>query len=489
MASVNTETFPGQKELQELIEKVKRAQTIYASYSQEQVDKIFRAAAIAANNARISLAQDAVQETGMGIIEDKVIKNHFAAEYIFHKYKDDKTCGIIEEDTGFGIEKIAEPKGVICGIIPTTNPTSTAIFKSLIALKTRNAIIFSPHPRAKKCTCDAARIVRDAAVAAGAPEDIVAWIDEPTMDKTDFLMHHPLVNLILATGGPGMVKSAYSSGKPAIGVGAGNTPALIDKSANIKMAVASILMSKTFDNGVVCASEQAIIVHKDIYDEVKKEFKAMGAHFLNKEEMAKLSPIILDPQRGSVNPKIVGQPASTIAKIAGFEVDPKTKVLIGEVSKVAVDEPFAHEKLSPVLGMYKCGNFGEGADMAARLIALGGLWQGGQDQQNPDQHAGKPGSHRRHLQLPPRAEPHARMRIVGQQLHLGERRPEASAQRQDTCKEEREHAVVPSAAKGIFQVRLSSRGSSGAGAQEEGIHRHRQLPLLVRHDRQDHRPA
>ena len=373
MANVNAETFPGQKELQELIERVKRAQIMFASFSQEQVDKIFREAAIAANNARITLAQDAVQETGMGIVEDKVIKNHFAAEYIFHKYKDEKTCGIIEEDTGFGIEKIAEPKGVICGIIPTTNPTSTAIFKSLIALKTRNAIIFSPHPRAKKCTCDAARIVRDAAVKAGAPEDIIAWIDEPSMEKTNYLMTHPLVNLILATGGPGMVKSAYSSGKPAIGVGAGNTPALIDKSANIKMAVASILMSKTFDNGVVCASEQAVIVNQEIYAEVKKEFKEMGAHFLTKEEMEKLSPIILDPQRGTVNPKIVGQPAYKIAEIAGFSVPKNTKVLIGEVSKVAAEEPFAHEKLSPVLGMYKCHNFGEGADMAARLIALGGF--------------------------------------------------------------------------------------------------------------------
>ena len=373
MANVNAETFPGQKELQELIERVKRAQIMFASFSQEQVDRIFREAAIAANNARITLAQDAVQETGMGIVEDKVIKNHFAAEYIFHKYKDEKTCGIIEEDTGFGIEKIAEPKGVICGIIPTTNPTSTAIFKSLIALKTRNAIIFSPHPRAKKCTCDAARIVRDAAVRAGAPEDIIAWIEEPSMEKTNYLMTHPLVNLILATGGPGMVKSAYSSGKPAIGVGAGNTPALIDKSANIKMAVASILMSKTFDNGVVCASEQAVIVNQEIYAEVKKEFKDMGAHFLTKDEMEKLSPIILDPQRGTVNPKIVGQPAYKIAEIAGFSVPRTTKVLIGEVSKVAADEPFAHEKLSPVLGMYKCHNFGEGADMAARLIALGGF--------------------------------------------------------------------------------------------------------------------
>ncbi len=367
------ELFPGQLELQELIEKVKRAQLIYANYPQEKVDEIFRAAAIAANNARIPLAQDAVAETGIGIIEDKVIKNHFAAEYIYNKYKDEKTCDIIESDPGFGYKKIAEPKGVICGIIPTTNPTSTAVFKSLIALKTRNAIIFSPHPRAKKCTCDAARIVLEAAVAAGAPEDIIGWIDEPSMEKTDYLMKNPLVNLILATGGPGMVKSAYSSGKPAIGVGAGNTPALIDKSANLKMAVASILMSKTFDNGVVCASEQSIICHKDVYQEVKKLLKEEGAHFLTKDELSKLSPIILDPQRGSVNPKIVGQNAYTIAQIAGFEVPKATKVLIGEVKNIAMDEPFAHEKLSPVLGMYSCENFGEGAAMAAKLIAMGGF--------------------------------------------------------------------------------------------------------------------
>ena len=372
MANAN-ELFPGQNELQELIEKVKRAQLIYANYPQEKVDEIFRAAAIAANNARIPLAIDAVSETGMGVIEDKVIKNHFAAEYIFNKYKDEKTCDIIESDPGFGVKKIAEPKGVICGIIPTTNPTSTAIFKSLIALKTRNAIIFSPHPRAKKCTCDAARIVRDAAVAAGAPEDIVGWIEEPTMEKTDYLMKHPHVNLILATGGPGMVKSAYSSGKPAIGVGAGNTPALIDKSANLKMAVASILMSKTCDNGMICASEQSIICHKDVYKDVKKLLKDEGAHFLSKEEIEKLSPIILDPQRGTVNPKIVGQPAYKIAEIAGFSVPKDTKVLIGEVKRIEMDEPFAHEKLSPVLGMYECNNFGEGAAMAAKLIAMGGF--------------------------------------------------------------------------------------------------------------------
>lgn len=372
MAEAN-ELFPGQLELQELIDRVKRAQLIYANYPQEKVDEIFRAAAIAANNARIPLAQDAVEETGMGIIEDKVIKNHFAAEYIYNKYKDEKTCDIIESDPGFGYKKIAEPKGVICGIIPTTNPTSTAIFKSLIALKTRNAIIFSPHPRAKRCTCDAARIVLEAAVKAGAPEDIIGWISEPSMEKTDYLMKNPNINLILATGGPAMVKSAYSSGKPAIGVGAGNTPALIDKSANLKMAVASILMSKTFDNGVVCASEQTIIAHKDVYSEVKKLLKEEGAHFLTKDEMSKLSPIILDPKRGTVNPKIVGQNAYTIAQIAGFEVPKNTKVLIGEVKDIAVDEPFAHEKLSPVLGMYSCDNFGEGAAMAAKLIAMGGF--------------------------------------------------------------------------------------------------------------------
>ena len=372
MAEVN-ELFPGQLELQEMIERVKRAQLVYANFPQEKVDEIFRAAAIAANDARIWLAQDAVAETGMGIIEDKVIKNHFSAEYIFHKYKDEKTCGIIEDDPGFGIKKIAEPKGVICGIVPTTNPTSTAIFKSLIALKTRNGIIFSPHPRAKKCTCDAARVVLEAAVKAGAPQDIIGFIEEPSMDKTNYLMHNPLINLILATGGPGMVKSAYSSGKPAIGVGAGNTPALLDKNCNIKMAVASILMSKTFDNGVVCASEQAIVCHKDIYAEVKKELKEQGAHFLTKDELKLLEPIILDPQRGSVNPKIVGQPAAKIAEIAGFTVPAATKVLIGEVKKIAADEPFAHEKLSPVLGMYSCDNFGEGCAMAAHLIALGGF--------------------------------------------------------------------------------------------------------------------
>lgn len=367
------EFFPGQRELDELIEKTEKAQRIYSSFPQEKVDEIFRNAAIKANNQRIPLAIEAVEETGMGIIEDKVIKNHFAAEYIFHKYKDDKTCDIIEYDKNFGIKKVAESKGVICGIIPTTNPTSTAIFKALISLKTRNAIIFSPHPRAKKCTCEAARIVRDAAIEAGAPENIIAWIDEPTIEKTDYLMKHPSISLILATGGPGMVKSAYSSGKPAIGVGAGNTPALIDESANLKMAVASILMSKTFDNGMICASEQSVIVHKNVYKEVKSLFKEEGAHFLSKEEIKLLEPIILDPQRGSVNPKIVGQGAERIAEIAGFKVKKGTKVLIGEVKRIALDEPFAHEKLSPLLAMYEAETFSDGAEKAEKLISMGGF--------------------------------------------------------------------------------------------------------------------
>lgn len=334
------ELFAGQEQLQALIERVKRAQIKFSTYTQEQVDTIFRAAAIAANDERIKLAAMAVQETGMGVIEDKVIKNHFAAEYIFHKYKDEKTCGVIETDAGFGIKKIAEPKGVICGIIPTTNPTSTAIFKSLISLKTRNAIIFSPHPRAKACTCEAARVLLEAAVKAGAPEDIIAWIDEPSIQKTDYLMHSPLVNLILATGGPSMVKSAYSSGIPAI--------------------------------GVVCASEQAVICHKDIYDAMKEEFQNRGAYFLSTEQADLLRKVIIDPKRKTVNPAIVGQSVAKIASLAGFEVPPAAKVLIGEVDSIEEAEPFAHEKLSPVLAMYRCDNFGEGTNKAAKLVALGG---------------------------------------------------------------------------------------------------------------------
>ena len=359
--------------LETVIQKAKAAQKKFSTYTQAQVDEIFRMAAIAANARRIELAKDAVEETGMGIVEDKVIKNHFASEYIFHQYKDAKTCGVIEHDSAFGIEKIAEPIGLICAIIPTTNPTSTAIFKSLLALKTRNAIIISPHPRAKASTIKAAKIILDAAVAAGAPEDIIGWIDEPSMEATDYLMKHPFVNLILATGGPGMVKSAYSSGKPAIGVGAGNTPVIIDETADIKTAVSSILMSKTFDNGVVCASEQAVIVHKDIYKKVKDEFILRGAHVLSPEDKKKVGAIIIDPKRGTVSPAIVGQPAWKIAELAGVKVDKSAKVLIGEATEISKDEPFAHEKLSPTLGMFMCNDWQDGIEKARIMVEMGGF--------------------------------------------------------------------------------------------------------------------
>nr|WP_319777136.1 bifunctional acetaldehyde-CoA/alcohol dehydrogenase [uncultured Sphaerochaeta sp.] len=371
MAAKEKVTNP--KELEALIARVEKAQKAYSSFTQKQVDEIFRQAAIAANDARIALAKEAAGETGMGIVEDKVIKNHFASEYIFHQYKDTQTCGIIERDTTFGTIKVAEPIGILCGIIPTTNPTSTAIFKALISLKTRNAIIFSPHPRAKGCTVNAARTVLEAAVKAGAPDDIIGWIDEPSIEMTNQLMTHPKINMILATGGPGMVKAAYSSGKPAVGVGAGNTPALLDETADIKMAVSSILMSKTFDNGVICASEQSMVVHKDIYDDVKEELTLRGAYILNKTEKNKVADLIIDPKRGTVNPAIVGQPAATIAGLAGLNVNPKTKVLIGEVKDIDAKEPFAHEKLSPCLALYKCKDWEEGIDMARRLVELGGI--------------------------------------------------------------------------------------------------------------------
>ena len=361
------------QKLETVIQKAKAAQRKFSTYTQAQVDEIFRMAAIAANARRIELAKDAAEETGMGIVEDKVIKNHFASEYIFHQYKDEKTCGVIEHDTAFGIEKIAEPIGLICAIIPTTNPTSTAIFKTLLALKTRNGIIISPHPRANASTIKAAKIILDAAVAAGAPEDIIGWIEEPSMEATDYLMKHPLVNLILATGGPGMVKSAYSSGKPAIGVGAGNTPVIIDETADIKTAVSSILMSKTFDNGVVCASEQAVIVHKDIYQKVRDEFILRGAYILSPEEKKKVDPIIIDPKRGTVSPKIVGQPAWKIAELAGVKIDKSAKVLIGEAAEISKDEPFAHEKLSPTLGMFKCEDWKDGLDKARIMVEMGGF--------------------------------------------------------------------------------------------------------------------
>jgi len=360
-------------DLDALLDKVRKAQAVYATYTQEQVDKIFRAAALAANNERIRLAKIAVAETGMGIAEDKVIKNHFASEYIYNKYRDTKTCGVIENDETNGITFIAEPIGVICGIVPTTNPTSTAIFKSLIALKTRNAIVFSPHPRAKGCTVEAARVIRDAAVAAGAPADIVAWIPEPTVELSNALMKHPKIDCILATGGPGMVKAAYSSGKPAIGVGAGNTPAIIDETANVPMAVNSILLSKTFDNGVICASEQSAIVHKDQYEAVKAEFTKRGALILSAEQRAKLADILIDKERGIVDPRIVGQPAAKVAELAGFTVPADTKVLIAETKEVGHHEPFSHEKLSPVLALYKAETFEAAAETARQLVQMAGL--------------------------------------------------------------------------------------------------------------------
>ncbi|GHA97246.1 MULTISPECIES: bifunctional acetaldehyde-CoA/alcohol dehydrogenase [Shewanella] len=359
------------QELDLLLERVSQAQAKFAGFSQQQVDKIFRAAALAAADARIALAKQAAAETSMGVLEDKVIKNHFASEYIYNKYKDEKTCGILEEDDTFGTITIAEPVGIICGIVPTTNPTSTAIFKALISLKTRNAIVFSPHPRAKASTVAAARIVLDAAIKAGAPEDIIGWIDEPSVALSNHLMTHEKINLILATGGPGMVKAAYSSGKPAIGVGAGNTPVVIDETADIKRAVASILMSKTFDNGVVCASEQAVVVLDSVYQAVRERFAHHGGYLLNDEECLAVKQVIL--KDGALNAAIVGQSAARIAEMAGFSVPSWTKVLIGEVDEITEAEAFAHEKLSPLLGMYRANDFDEALDKADALVKLGGI--------------------------------------------------------------------------------------------------------------------
>ena len=357
------------EKLQEEIDRVKKAQALYATYTQEQVDRIFLAAATAANKARIPLAKAAVAETGMGIVEDKVIKNHFASEYIYNAYRDTKTCGVIEEDRAYGIRKIAEPIGLICAIIPTTNPTSTAIFKTLLALKTRNGIIISPHHRAKSCTVEAAKIVLEAAVKAGAPEDIIGWIDMPSREMTGLLMKR--ADIILATGGPSMVNAAYSSGTPALGVGAGNTPAVIDESADSLLAVNSIIHSKTFDNGMICASEQSVIVHKNVYDEVKREFARRGCYFLNPEETGKVRKTMLI--NGSLNAKIVGQRPVTIAHLAGFAVPEGTKILIGEVESVDLSEEFAHEKLSPVLAMYRAEDLQDAFGKAERLIEDGGL--------------------------------------------------------------------------------------------------------------------
>ena len=354
--------------LQREIVRVRKAQEIYSAFTQEQVDKIFLACATAANKARIPLAKLAVEETGMGIVEDKVIKNHYAAEYIYNKYKNEKTCGVIEKDSAYGLTKVAEPIGIIGAVIPTTNPTSTAIFKTLLCLKTRNGCILSPHPRAKNSTIAAAKAVYEAAVEAGAPEGIISWIDIPNLDMTNLLMKE--VDLILATGGPGMVRSAYSSGKPAIGVGAGNTPAIIDESADILVAVNSIIHSKTFDNGMICASEQSVIVADKIYEKVKKEFAARGCHFLEGEELDKVRKTIII--NGSLNARIVGQSAYKIATLAGVKVPENTKILIGEVESVDIFEEFAHEKLSPVLAMYRANSFDDALKKAERLIEDGG---------------------------------------------------------------------------------------------------------------------
>lgn len=354
--------------LEAALKRVRAAQKEYSTFSQEQVDKIFLAAATAANKARIPLAKLAVEETGMGIVEDKVIKNHYAAEYIYNAYKDTKTCGVIEEDKAFGIKKVAEPIGVVAAVIPTTNPTSTAIFKTLISLKTRNGIIISPHPRAKQCTIEAAKVVLEAAVKAGAPEGLIDWIDVPSLELTNMVMKE--ADIILATGGPGMVKAAYSSGKPALGVGAGNTPAIIDDTADLLLAVNSIIHSKTFDNGMICASEQSVIVLDKVYKQVKKEFQYRGCYFLNPEETEKVRKTIII--NGALNAKIVGQKPHTIAALAGVEVPEDTKVLIGEVESVDISEEFAHEKLSPVLAMYKAKDFDDALNKAERLVADGG---------------------------------------------------------------------------------------------------------------------
>ena len=355
--------------LESLIARVREAQKIFSRYTQTQVDKIFAAAAIAADRARIPLAKLAVRETGMGVTEDKVIKNHYAAEYIYNKYKFTKTCGVIEEDKVFGITRIAEPIGLVAAVIPTTNPTSTAIFKTLISLKTRNGIIISPHPRAKKSTIEAAKVVLEAAVKAGAPEGIIGWIDVPSLEMTNLLMKE--ADIILATGGPAMVKAAYSSGKPALGVGAGNTPAIIDDTADITLAVNSIIHSKTFDNGMICASEQSVIVLGGVYEKVKKEFIKRGCYFLNADETDKVRKTILI--NGALNAKIVGQKAAAIARLSGITVDESVKILIGEVESTDMSEEFAHEKLSPVLALYRAENITDAYEKAEKLIADGGL--------------------------------------------------------------------------------------------------------------------
>lgn len=358
------------QDLEALVQRVRAAQAKYATFTQETVDQIFKKAALAANAARIPLAKLAVEETGMGVVEDKVIKNHFASEIIYNKYKSTRTCGVIEEDKSFGIQRIAEPVGILAGIVPTTNPTSTAIFKALIALKTRNAIIFSPHPRAKRCTIQAAKVVLEAAVAAGAPPDIIGWIDEPSVPLSQSLMQHSDVSLILATGGPSMVKAAYSSGRPSLGVGAGNTPALIDATADIRMAVSSILLSKTFDNGMICASEQSVIVLDEVYDAVRQEFIDRGAYFLDEGDRTNVRNQLLI--NGRLNAEIVGQPIAKLADITDISVPGNTRVLIGEVTDISTDEPFAYEKLTPILAMYRASDFEDAVSKAKQLVCFGG---------------------------------------------------------------------------------------------------------------------
>ena len=371
--SKSAELVDNVEALNALLDRVKKAQEEYSKFSQEEVDRIFKAAATAADKMRIPLARMAVEDTGMGVLEDKIIKNHFASEYIYNKHKDAKTCGIISVDKENGIKIVAEPLGILAGIIPTTNPTSTAIFKSLIALKTRNAIVFSPHPRATKSTIEAAKVVLNAAIEAGAPKDIIGWIDTPSMELSDALLHHPSIACILATGGPGMVKAAYSSGKPALGVGPGNTAAVIDETADIRMAVSSILMSKTFDNGMICASEQSVIVVEDIYEEVKKEFIYRGAYLVKKEDEKKMIDLpFIDPQRGTAHPAIVGQSAHKIAELAGFSIPEDSKILLCERAKMDWNDPFSREKLSPILTMYKAKSFEEATEMAHELVLKGG---------------------------------------------------------------------------------------------------------------------
>ena len=435
------------QELTEALAKCRAAQEKFATYTQEQVDKIFLAAATAANQMRIPLAKQAVAETGMGVVEDKVIKNHYAAEYIYNAYKDSKTCGVIEEDTAYGIQRIAEPIGVIAAVIPTTNPTSTAIFKTLISLKTRNGIIISPHPRAKGCTIAAARVVLEAAVAAGAPEGIIAWIDKPSLELTNQVMRE--ADLILATGGPGMVKAAYSSGKPALGVGPGNTPAVIDDSADILLAVSSVIHSKTFDNGMICASEQSVVVLDSIYDRVKAEFIKRGCYILNAEEIDKVRATILI--NGALNAKIVGQSAHTIAALAGVDVPETAKILIGEVTSTDLSEAFAHEKLSPVLAMYRASDFDrrheqgghpcQGWRLRPHSFRLSGHGERegeagrlcGENESLP--HSGEysvlPRRHRRPVQLQAGSLPDAGLRLLGRQLRFRERGHQAPAEHQD----------------------------------------------------------